>query len=346
MRNRIELTWTVALVVLGGVSHVASAGDDIIDIGRGPVVVHIPSSYDGVTPVPLLLLLHGYTSTGAAAEAYLQFAPVAEEAGMLYLHPDGTEDSLGNPFWNATDACCDLFGSGVDDSGYLRTLIDTVRDLYVVDDRRIYLAGHSNGGFMSYRMACDHADLIAAVASLAGATWLDPADCQPSEPVHVLQIHGTSDTTIFYNGGCLASCYPGALETVELWADSDGCSLTPAPGLPLDLVPGLRGAETEVLRYEMGCLPGGSAELWSIQGGGHSPAFSGTFAQTVVDFLLAHPEACVGDFDGSGTIDTTDLLALLAAWGPCPEPCPQNLDGRPGVGAGDLLMLLSRWGDC
>ncbi len=333
------------LTVLAATDTAVRAGEAVIDLGRGPVVVHIPSSYDPSVPAPLLLLLHGYSATGAVQEAYMQFAPVAEKRGILYLHPDGTADLSGNQFWNATDACCDFWNTGVDDSGYLRALIDEVRAQFNVDARRIYLVGHSNGGFMSYRMACDHADVIAAVASLAGATWLDPNQCNPSAPVHVAQIHGTADTTIFYNGGCTTACYPGAIATVEQWAVHDGCDLTATPGEPLDLVLNLPGAETEVMRYDTGCLPGGSAELWTIPGGVHVPVLSPVFAEVVTDFLLEHPKPCATDLDGDNTVGILDLLALLAAWGSDPGG-PPDFDGDGSVGILDLLTLLANWGPC
>ena len=84
------------LTVLAATDTAVRAGEAVIDLGRGPVVVHIPSSYDRSVPAPLLLLLHGYSSNGAVQEAYMQFAPVAEERGILYLHPDGTVDFAGN----------------------------------------------------------------------------------------------------------------------------------------------------------------------------------------------------------------------------------------------------------
>ena len=74
----------------------------------------------------------------------------------------------------------------------------------------------------AYRMACDHADLIAGIASLAGATFDDPSSCQPSEPVHILQIHGTSDGVIAYGGGSVNATFPGAVETIETWGTYNG----------------------------------------------------------------------------------------------------------------------------
>ena len=206
MRRFVQFT----CALIGLLCGVHTAADEIfIDLGRGPVRVFVPSTYDPAQPMPLIFLLHGYSSSGNAIEAAWQLEPLAEELGFLYLHPDGTEDIFGFQFWNATDACCDLFGSGVDDSGYLRALIDEIRNQLNVNPNSIHFAGHSNGGFMSYRMACDHADVVASIASLAGATFLDPNDCVPTEPVHTLQIHGTNDDVILYNGGCIGNnCYP------------------------------------------------------------------------------------------------------------------------------------------
>src|SRR5262249_9298088 len=154
--------------------------------------------------------------------------------------------------------------TGVDDSAYLSSLIDEIKARYTVDPKRVYFVGHSNGGFMSYRMACDHADQIAAIGSLAGAMWADTSKCKPSQPVSVLEIHGTADADVLYNGS-VGGKYPDAVTTVEDWATLDGCSLMPdnsAP--PLDLDSSLMGAETTVQRYTQGCKAGGAAELWSI----------------------------------------------------------------------------------
>src|SRR5690606_4959263 len=153
------------------------------------------------------------------------------------------------------------------------------------DDKRIYFMGHSNGSFMSYRMACDHADRVAAIAGLAGAMWDDPTKCTPSEPVHVLPLHGTDDTTIASAGGDLLGLpYPGAEASVAFWASLSGCDAA-APEAPLDLVDGLADEETEVSRYT-GCT-GGSAEIWTIQGAGHIPSFNADATPAILDFLLA-----------------------------------------------------------
>ena len=279
------------------------AGELSVDLGRGPVSVLIPTGYQPETPAPLLLLLHGYTSSGSETEAILQFAPEADARGMIYAFPDGTEDFLGNRFWNATDACCNFFGSVVDDVGYLLSLIVEISSQLNVDAQRVYIAGHSNGGFMAYRFACDQAETIAAVVSVAGATFLDVADCTPSRPVKTLQIHGTADGTIDYDGGFTVDFYPGAIETTETWATYNGCDPVATVGSPLDLESTLPGAETTVMRYETGCESGASASLWTIEGGGHVPNISSTFTATVADFLLGPDvDGVFGDGFESGDV--------------------------------------------
>lgn len=293
------------IVQSGAQSPAAAAGNLVVDLGRGPVSVSIPSSYQSGIPMPLVLLLHGYGASGAAQEAYMQFAPLSEQYGFLYARPDGSIDQGGSRFWNATDACCNFYGSTIDDSAYLLGLIDAVKAQLTVDDRRVYLIGHSNGGFMSYRMACDHPETIAAIASLAGATFKDPIDCSPIAPVHALQIHGTNDTVIRYNGGTLLGVlYPGAIATVEQWAGFDGCDPVPDTSAPpLDLDGSIAGAESTVRRYATDCAAGGSTELWTIPGGSHSPNLSADFNNLVIEYLLAHPKPTAVDADPADDIE-------------------------------------------
>jgi polyhydroxybutyrate depolymerase len=262
-----------------------------VDFTARPYEVFQPSSYDNATPMPLVVLLHGFGASGAIQEAYFQLQPLAEERGFLYVHPDGTINQIGRQFWNATDACCG-FQTTVDDSAYLLALIEQVQADYNVDPQRIYLVGHSNGGFMSYRMACDHADVIAAIVSLAGATFADPDDCDPSEPVSVLQIHGTADGTIPYTGGTiLGNDHPSAQTTVDTWAAYNGCAATTVDEAnAFDLEANLAGAETSTETFE-GCPTGIDVALWTIDGGAHIPARTADMSKLIVDFLFAHPKA-------------------------------------------------------
>jgi len=285
MRQTGSMLVTLLLLTMAG-----TAAAQTIDAGRGPLPVHVPSSYDGETPAPLILLLHGYTASGAQQDAYFGLSGLVDDYGFIMVAPDGTQESGGNQsrFWNASSACCNFFESKVDDVAYLTRLIDAVKADYAIDDTRIALFGHSNGGFMSYRMAHDRSGIISAIASLAGADQSG----SPANPVHVLQIHGTADTVIAYEGGTFrdGGAHPGARASTEAWARHNGCTGEGVATGTLDLDRSLDGLETEVTRYTSGCKAGGSAELWTINGGGHGPAVSDHFSRLVVEWLLGHPK--------------------------------------------------------
>jgi polyhydroxybutyrate depolymerase len=257
----------------------AGASTQSVDAGRGAVTVRVPDFGSG--PRPLIVQLHGYNTTAAQVETLLfQLGARAEAARILHAMPEGLLDQLvPTParYWNATDACCDFFDNNPDDVGYLLALIDEIdEELGGVDRERIYFVGYSAGGFMAYRMACEHADLVAAVVSFSGATFKDETACTPSRPVPVLEIHGTVDTVVTYNGGTFPApappiLYPGAVETAQTWAAYNGCDPSNhRVGAPLDGLSGIVGEETTVRHYDRGC-GGPAAELWTITGGPHAP---------------------------------------------------------------------------
>jgi polyhydroxybutyrate depolymerase len=253
-----------------------------------PAPMKIPSGYAG-EPLPIVVLLHGYTVDAATQDTYFGLSARVDDRRYFLVLPDGTREASAamNRFWNATDACCNFYGSAVDDVGYILALVEEARASVAID--RVYLVGHSNGGFMTYRIACDAADRIDAIASLAGATFFDEAQCGAARPISVLQIHGTQDGTILYGGVATGAMrYPGAEETVRRWATRAGCDLGMLEaGSAIDLDVGIAGDETEVETYRQAC---GSveAEHWRIQGGGHIPALAPGFADLVLDWLFAH----------------------------------------------------------
>lgn len=332
------------------------ASVEYIDNGRGPVPLYLPSSYDGSTPLPLIVSLHGYSDPGV--DGYFDFEPQVDNKDFLYCVPLGTTDAGGSPFWNGTDACCDFFNTNIDDSGYLREIVELVQAQYAVDELSIHFTGISNGGFMTYRMACEHADLVASVAPLAGTTFLDNSDCSPSEPVHILHVHGTADSTIQYDGGCIIfSCYPGAEESVSTWIDYNGCDFVPVNGGPaFNLDWNVGGNETTSTIYQQGCDDGVTVELWSMAGSEHVPNFrrgsdppaDNLFANNAIDWLLAHRKPgnlqCVGDVTTDGVINIKDLLSVLSAWGS--DDAAADIDHDGTVNVADLLAVIQAWGDC
>jgi polyhydroxybutyrate depolymerase len=286
------------LLVAVLVAALVACADEPADLpttfgGDRPTELRVPADYDG-SPAPLIVILHGYSASGAVQLAYSRLDSAAREHGALILAPDGTEDGDGNQFWTIDDADCQIGGAGPrpDDAGYLVDLVDEVSAVYAVDPGRVFVFGHSNGGFMAHRLACDHADRFAAIISLAGAPPLT-ADCSPDQPVGILQIHGDADDTVYYAGGDgiggfeFPCAYPGAIDTVTQWADRNGCTGELADtGDSLDLVTDLAGDETAVQRVG-GCAAAG-VELWTIAGGPHIPALGNAVYQPMWEFLAAN----------------------------------------------------------
>ena len=322
-----------------------------VDAGRGDVPVHIPSSYDPSVATGLLMVLHGYTFSGAGMEAYFNLAPLTEEHGFIYTYPDGSIDSLGFRFWNATSACCDMDSSGIDDVGYLLGLLDLVASQYNVDPLRVHIVGHSNGGFMAYRLICEDSERFASIVSFAGATYNDPADCNATSPCHTLQIHGTLDPIVNYFGGFINDTYPSATQTCTQWAAHNGCLPNPVSGSNINLDGGIPFSETTVQRWEAGCDDGGSAELWSILLGGHLPIPSGQMADLIFQYLLDHPKPAPstidqfirGDSNADQFIDISDAIGTLdylfgnGAIG-CRESANCNSDASLDIS--DVIYLL------
>lgn len=253
-----------------------------------PAEVKLPDDYTTAQQWPMVILLHGYTASASIQDAYFRLSSRRTDRGFIAVLPDGTVDNSGDRFWNATEACCDFYSSGVDDVAYLGGLIDEAKERLAVDPQRVYLIGHSNGGFMSYRLACDIGSKITAIASLAGSSFGDAADCAEDGSVSVLQIHADADATVLYEGGSFfGEAYPGARELAERWAGRNSCDADPQAATSIDLDTAIAGDETTVERWA-GCQSDTSVELWTIEGGGHTPALASDFSDQVLDFLLDH----------------------------------------------------------
>jgi polyhydroxybutyrate depolymerase len=264
----------------------------VIGTEERPADVDIPTDYDPTVSYPLVMVLHGHGTDGRTETGYLQLFNFVDSKQFILLFPNGLPDENDEPAWNGAVCCTD--DDSVDDVGYLSGLIEEAKQTYNVDPKRVYLIGHSNGGFMSFRMACEASTLFTALVSLAGGTYDDPADCQPgTPPVSVLVVHGTADGTVPYEGR--PGVYPGAVEIAERSAAAAGCDPESSTFLEsLDLVPAVEGDETDLYAYSTGCDEGLDAELWTINDGLHIPFFqplsSGKplFPDLITDWLFRH----------------------------------------------------------
>ena len=259
--------------------------------GLRPATLIRPLDYVAGTAIPVVIMLHGYNSHSGAINRYFGISRRVNNDHFAVILPEGSKNPNGQRFWNATDYCCDFWNTEPDDVGYLNSLYEEAADY--VTRAGVYLVGHSNGGFMAYRMACESMPGLRGIVSLAGTTFDDPNRCEGANPVPVLHLHGTSDGTIWYGGGFRRAAagdfhYPGAAQTVERLAARAGCDVDAAQDLePIDLELNIPDAETQPSRYEAGCGNGIDLELWTIEGGSHIPSFdSNDLGRRLISWLF------------------------------------------------------------
>ena len=177
-------------------------------------LVYIPNSYDSEIDYPLMFLFHGF---GGIASQFMNTADMrdlAESKNFIVVYPQGLDLAGTGSHWNCSNPSADN-KSDVDDIGFIENLIDQLLiDYPVIDNKRIYAAGYSNGGFMSYYLACN-SNKFAAIGSVAG-TMLDDSyqNCNAQFPTAMINIHGTDDFDVPYVGN---SYYPSIPDVVDWW---------------------------------------------------------------------------------------------------------------------------------
>jgi len=226
-------------------------------------VVYLPQSYQAGDHLPLMIALHGLTQSGNSMMGFSNFNAVADTGNFIVVYPDG----VGNA-WNVGFSG----GSTADDVGFISALIDTLAAHYQINTERVYACGFSNGGFLSYRLACELTHRIAAIGPVAGTmTDGSAAGCQPEFPIPVLHIHGTADIVVSYNGGFGNQ---SVNQVLDLWNGFDGCPADPViVNLP-DIV--AEGSTVQRLTWSP-CLQGVQIQHLKVINGGHTwPGSVGT----------------------------------------------------------------------
>lgn len=185
-------------------------------------VLYIPNSYDGTLAVPLLFNFHGYGGNASSFMNETNMQTLADSENFILVYPQGSLLN-GNPHWNAGLDTPEN-KSDADDFGFVEAIIDELSANYTIDTERVYACGYSNGAFFSYALACYLSDKIAAIGSVSG-TMLEETltNCSPSHPTAMINIHGTSDGVVPYNGGEGLA----AIESViNYWVDFNNTSST------------------------------------------------------------------------------------------------------------------------
>ena len=286
MKLRVFLALLILILPL---SIEKSSAANVTFSGARSFSVFVPSNYSASSPLPLIIALSGYNQSGTDFEKYLKLTPLAQSDGFLYVHPDGSKDLHGIRFWNGTPECCDFQNQKVDDAKYIMSIISEIESKYSVDINRIYIIGHSNGGFLANNLACNYSDQIAAIVNLAGGSYTTARSCKPTSPISVLEIWGTADDTYKINH-ILGKAIPGALKIFSGWGAINRCdAVTQTSPQKLDLDAKIAGAETAVVQYQ-NCPANTAIEFWRILGAGHAPTPSPTFDSQIITWLLAHPK--------------------------------------------------------
>jgi polyhydroxybutyrate depolymerase len=235
--------------------------------------LYLPEGYSQNASWPLVFNLHGFGSNALEQEIYSQMNVIADTAKFLVCYANGI-DNAWNVGWT--------FGSTADDVGFISNLIDTLIAEYNIDPARVYSCGMSNGGFMSYRLACELNDRIAAIASVTGSIvpqYID--DCNPGKAVPVMEVHGTADLVVPYVGLTDVSLHIDTV--VQYWVENNGCSDPPSESPIPDIDPDDGCTATRIDYTD--CVGGSKVSLFKVFGGAHTwPGSPLTLGVTNQDF--------------------------------------------------------------
>jgi polyhydroxybutyrate depolymerase len=190
--------------------------------------IHVPADIEQLEKIPLLFTLHGFGSSAERIMGYSNFKSIADKNNFIVIFPQGapfkTVLSSASSHWNSGGW---TVGSDVDDVDFINTIIDWITGEYNIDQERIYSTGMSNGGFMSYHLACNISARIAAIASVTGSmTEQTFEDCDPIHPTPILQIHGAQDRTVPYIGNS-ALGMESIPDSLSYWAKFNACDSEP-----------------------------------------------------------------------------------------------------------------------
>jgi polyhydroxybutyrate depolymerase len=228
----------------------------------------VPESYDAAAPVPLVMVLHGASGSGARSEVWLGFDELAEAENFIVVYPDGLYNN-----WD--------FGAGVptpdgvievDDVGYLTSVVAELEADYNIDPARVFVSGMSNGAVMAYRLACEAPDTFKAVAGVAaGVFTMAVQNCD--QPIQVLFIQGSEDRILPWDGMMLNGQYVGlsAADSLSFWAQLNSCNTQTDAVIQTDIADTDQEDSSSVKQISMtDCAEDTEVQFYAVVGGGHT----------------------------------------------------------------------------
>ena len=276
-----------------------------IDGRKRTYLLHIPKGYIASNKYPLVAVFHGGGGSGEKITKQTGFAAKADKEGFIAVFPDGIKHN-----WNDGRDTTDAYKAGADDIKFVRMLVEQLKSRLLIDEKRIYATGVSNGGIFSHRLGCEMADVFAAIGPVVGpiATLL-ALRCNPAAPIAVVGIQGGADPLIPIGGGEEGGFYglgdggfvESADATMRLWAQKNGCLVTP---LIADLPPTVDDG-TRVKKYTyISCRNNAEVVYYIVEGMGHgwppklpqAPRLAGSSShninatEVVWEFFKTHPK--------------------------------------------------------
>ncbi len=228
----------------------------------------VPDSYDADTPIPLVMVLHGASGSGARSQAWLGFDELADAENFMVVYPDGLYNN-----WD--------FGAGVptadgviavDDVGYLTGVVDELASEYNIDAAQVFVTGMSNGAIMAYRLACEAPDTFKAVAGVAaGIFTMAVQNCD--QPISVLFIQGSEDPILPWDGTLLDGQYVGlsAADSLSFWTQLNECNTKTDAVIQTDLPDTDQDDASMVKQISLtDCANGTQVQFYAVVGGGHT----------------------------------------------------------------------------
>lgn len=263
-----------------GASSTLTPGDTTATIQVGSAtrsyILHVPSKYDGQAPVPLVLDFHPILSSATFERSASGYAALSDQEGFVVAFPEGIDAA-----WNVGPCC--TTSRTVDDVGFAKALVAKLESQGCIDPKRVYATGFSMGGGMSHMIACNAADVFAAVAPSAFDLLEESEEpCHPARPISEITFRGTADPIVPYAGGAsrppnglnVTIHFLGAVGTFQKWASLDGCTGSPS-------APDSNGCQT----YSQ-CQAGVEVTLCTTQGGSHTTGSAAIGWNTLKKFAL------------------------------------------------------------
>lgn len=232
-------------------------------------LVHVPPKYDPRTPMPVVLAFHGGGANAGNMVVFSGLNEKADQAGFIVAYPEGSGRSERLLTFNAGNCCGYAATHAIDDVAFTRHVLDDLGGVANIDRRRVFATGMSNGAMMTYRLASELSDRIAAIAPVSGP--MGTKECHPRRAVAVMHFHGDADEFAPFQGGrgrgISGTDFYSVQHSIDAWVEANGCRKTPVTTQLPDREDD--GTTVKQLRYDSGA-GGTEVVLVIISGGGHT----------------------------------------------------------------------------